>query len=463
MEELAWVWVKEQFALLQHGLRLLLIFWADAIPALLKFSLEKSQALNHLALILAGIIGIPLLWIRTRAADRQARAANEHARAANEQARVANEQSKTANEQARVANKQARTAEQGHITGRFTSAIEQLGSEKMAVRLGAIYALERLSKDSPEDHWTIMEVLTAYVRDNASWPPKQTIGNPFVELQGGDGDGAVAADEKLKKGAGQEGVIRPSTDIQAILTVLGRRESWATMQHTLFIRKLDLQGTDLRGADLFDGHLGRTDLRGAHLEGADLRRAHVDGSALGGAHLEGADLSRAHLEAADLTRAHLEGATLEGAHLEGANLSKAHLQYAKLHQAQLQGAKLDQAHLQDAMLPQAHLEGAELLLANLKEAFLLGAHLEGAKLCGANLEGARLWNAHLEGADLREALLTQPQLNSAFGDEHTILPEGEGLTRPARWLNPDPSPAAPPTSPPPSPEAPGDTPIRTSR
>ena len=34
-------------------------------------------------------------------------------------------------------------------------------------------ALERLSRDSQEDHWTIMEVLTAYVRDNAPWPPKR--------------------------------------------------------------------------------------------------------------------------------------------------------------------------------------------------------------------------------------------------------------------------------------------------
>ena len=134
------------------------------VPALWKFSRANSQALNHLALILAGIIGIPLLWVRTRAADRQARAANE---------------------QARVANVQAKTAEQGHITDRFTKAIEQLGSEKMAVRLGAIYALERLSKDSPEDHWTIMEVLTAYVQDNAPWPPKEATGNPFVELQAG--------------------------------------------------------------------------------------------------------------------------------------------------------------------------------------------------------------------------------------------------------------------------------------
>ena len=40
----------------------------------------------------------------------------------------------------------------------------------MAIRLGGIYALERIAKDSEKDHGPIMEVLTAYVRENAPRP-----------------------------------------------------------------------------------------------------------------------------------------------------------------------------------------------------------------------------------------------------------------------------------------------------
>ncbi len=70
--------------------------------------------------------------------------------------------------QVRVAQEQARIAQEGQITERFTRAIEQLGDrEHLEVRLGGIYALERIAKDSRDDHWTIMEVLTAYVRENA--------------------------------------------------------------------------------------------------------------------------------------------------------------------------------------------------------------------------------------------------------------------------------------------------------
>ncbi len=46
--------------------------------------------------------------------------------------------------------------------------------EVCEVRLGGIYALERIDKESPERayHSTVMEVLTAYVRENPPWPPK---------------------------------------------------------------------------------------------------------------------------------------------------------------------------------------------------------------------------------------------------------------------------------------------------
>jgi hypothetical protein len=61
----------------------------------------------------------------------------------------------------------------GQITERFTRAIDQLGSSELDIRLGGIYALERIARDSPDDHPQVMEVLTAYVREHAPWPPAQ--------------------------------------------------------------------------------------------------------------------------------------------------------------------------------------------------------------------------------------------------------------------------------------------------
>jgi hypothetical protein len=64
----------------------------------------------------------------------------------------------------------------GQITERFTRAIDQLGSSELDVRLGGIYALERIARDSKADHPQVMEVLTAYVREHAPWPPRFSTG-----------------------------------------------------------------------------------------------------------------------------------------------------------------------------------------------------------------------------------------------------------------------------------------------
>jgi hypothetical protein len=167
--------------------------------------------------------------------------------------------------------RRVKVTEQGHITDRYTKAIEQLGKldvdkPNIELRLGGIYALERIARDSPRDHWPIMEVLTAYVRSNA---PLQT----------------EPADQ-----------TKPGVDIQAILTVLARRRRDGRREEDE--QRLDLRRTDLRGAYLTDAHL-----EGAIFEGADLQRA-----SLVGAHLEGAFLAGARLDGARLYAAGFEDA-----------------------------------------------------------------------------------------------------------------------------------------------------------
>jgi hypothetical protein len=48
-------------------------------------------------------------------------------------------------------------AEAGQVTDRYTKAIDQLGSDKIDVRIGGIYALERIARDSAVDHPTVMQ------------------------------------------------------------------------------------------------------------------------------------------------------------------------------------------------------------------------------------------------------------------------------------------------------------------
>jgi pentapeptide repeat protein len=225
--------------------------------------------------------------------------------------------------QVQTGRQQVHLAEQGQITERFTRAIDQLGSGHLDVRLGGIYALERIALDSPDDRATIGEVLTAYVRGHAPWPPRLE-GQPPVE----------ATIEEIA-------FLRlRAPDVQAALTVLGRGGFAASDRDA---PPLDLSDTDLRRA-----YLRGADLRRVRLHSADLRRAHFDAVDLRGATLNRANLQDAHLDG------RLEDAALRGANLQDADLSNADLQGADLSHANLQGAKLPGANL-----PGAERDGAD--------------------------------------------------------------------------------------------------------
>jgi len=209
-----------------------------------------------------------------------------------------------------------------NITDLFTKAIEQLGNEKsLDVRLGGIYALERIARDSKKDHWTIMEVLTAFVREKA----KTTTASEATPLNVSPPDSRKEVPTKPAEQAPEENP-KPKADIQAVLTVLGRTAIPFAAKGEK--RRLDLSATDLRGADLKDANLQGADLGGANLQGAKLWKANLQEANLWGANLQGADLMDANLQVATLCCTNLQMAKLYGVNLHWADLFGANLQGA---------------------------------------------------------------------------------------------------------------------------------------
>ena len=279
--------------------------------------------------------------------------------------------------------------EEGKLTERFSNAVELLGNDNLDVRLGGIYALERIARDSRKDHWTVMEVLTAFVREHSKATAALESKSEWKQ-QGQDGKGSeqplVARESKCLR-----------ADIQAIMTVLGRR-TWVDQEEELG-QHLDLRGTFLENLVLFAARLSSVDLSGAQLSGANLQAV---------------DLRRANLFNADLSRSALQGADLRE---------------ANLWQARLNGAKLWAAQLSEASLQKADLRDVGLDDADLRDAFLSNADLTDAHLSRTDLSGATLREAKLNGADLRTAKLaaakdlTREQISVAETYPSTVLPE----------------------------------------
>jgi Pentapeptide repeats (8 copies) len=192
-----------------------------------------------------------------------------------------------------------RLTREGHLTDRYTAAVEQLGSDKIEVRLGGLYALGRLMRDSPGDQPSIMDVVTAYIRQHA--PPRSASGEDAPlqdEKRPDDEDSFHEFTEDLYLSLLQAG--RPAADVQAALTVLAQRTPVAT-ERSVELQGKDLAGAWLRGADLRRAEIDWVDLSGANLRNANLTGALLIGAKLTWAALDGADLTHAVLTQGALT------------------------------------------------------------------------------------------------------------------------------------------------------------------
>jgi uncharacterized protein YjbI with pentapeptide repeats len=228
------------------------------------------------------------------------------------------------------------------ISNQISKGFEQLGSNKIVIRLGGIYSLEGVMNNSDQYYRTVLESLTAFVRERTKDNSALTLTPP---------------------------------DIQAALTVIGRRSAgYGTVNlYGAKIAHADLSGTNLTSALTF--YLTHPDLsyRGSRVNNPP--------------DFSGANLSHADLSYADLSRVNLTGADLSGANLTHATLGYADLDH-DLGGANLTGADHSGANLTHAILGAANLTGANLTDANLSYADLLYATVDRKEVdeaCGSDV------------------------------------------------------------------------------
>ncbi|WP_112675950.1 pentapeptide repeat-containing protein [Micromonospora saelicesensis] len=328
----------------------------------------------------------------------------------------------------------------------YVAAADQLGSDKAAVRLAGLYALERLGQDNPKLRQTVVDVWCAYLR-MPYIPPVEVLRRNVKRSPEHPADDAEVPDAKAEAERREELQVRLTA--QRLLAAHLRRTKTDTDETAYWI---DVRGsrmtTDLVGAVLVDLNLTsceieQGDLSGAQFHGyANLSEAQFHGNAdLSQAQFHGnADLSQAQFHGyADLSQAQFhDDAYLNWAQFHGdANLSEAQFHgnadlseaqfhgYAALSQAQFHGyADLSDAQFHGyAALSQAQFQGYAGLSgaqfhgdADLSEAlFRSHADLRGAQLHGdadlseaqfhrdANLSGAQ-WHgdAYLRGVQFHD-------------------------------------------------------------
>lgn len=300
-------------------------FVIEALEAGLTDPEKKFEGLRNLGLFFAALIGLPFLLWRTV---------------------IASKQSATAAEQARL-------AEDRSFSDLFTKAVEQLGADKVVkrqaktkdgedaydangvpvmvetteanveVRLGAIYALQRISRASETDHIPVMETLCAYIRENAieGEPEDGPEGEPDWDEIPPDKVRAAAKAWRYKLREYWSPLKTLRSDIRAALTVIAERDDSRRKLENDNNFRLDFHRANLQRADLAEMDFRRADLRQARLEGTGLWRAEIQGADLRGAEIQGAYLDGANMQGADIGLATLQSARLELVQIDSVNAS----------------------------------------------------------------------------------------------------------------------------------------------
>ncbi len=306
----------------------------------------------------------------------------------------------------KIGEKNLKVAEEKQVTERFSKAIEHLGSdgeEKIHIRLGGIYALEQIAKDSPQNyHWTIVEILSAFIREKQSR------------------DLLAQSDDELGSLPSPHPIFKVPVDVHTALTVLGNRNIKKDPEGKV----IDLKRVILTRVDIQKSKFPKADFSGAYLQNANLDGANFSEAILRGANLLGSNIIDADLTKSCLAGAKLTGAFLHNSKFNGANLRYADLQGSDLRVVDLSGSNLIGANLSGANLSNANLSNTHLGDADFQSTNLNGTDLRGAILCGSITNTLNVLGLEFSDESYIEAKnLTREQVNSAYVDENTKLPD----------------------------------------
>jgi len=229
-------------------------------------------------------------------------------------------------------------------SNRFTSAIEHLKDESLAIRMGALFELKKLGLEDEALQESIARIL-----------------NPFI-CEGIENENLLHEVGRRNGSDEYWGLLEPNDDIflACEITSLFFRSTGCTISlHNLQAEKRHLQGIDLSGAKLSNANLEGAWIDHANLEGADFHFANLEGAHLSYTNFQGADFRYTNLEEAELVDTNLKGVDFTIANLKGAILY-ADLQGATFHGTNLQGANLKLAEnlTAEQLLENEHLSRA---------------------------------------------------------------------------------------------------------
>jgi uncharacterized protein YjbI with pentapeptide repeats len=294
---------------------------------------------------------------------------------------------------------QLRLSSESQSSDRYFRAIEQLGSEKLQLRLGAVYALSRLGLDSEnaKDQWMVVSVLSAFVKQNTSH------------------NGNVSS-VPYSKDTG----YRPPADIQQALRVIGNSNLlFSHLKEWSFdLSETDLSGYSLGGLTFTNcmftrSHMNKTICINSVFKQSVFTKCTMDNGKFTNVNFSGSAMNetsflKCSLDNVTFDRTYLPFSNFTGAKIVGTSFKDGYLQRAEFVGANVNSCNYEKANLFAIVFTHSIMVNNRFNGCDLRNCKFDGAIVDNCDFTGANLQDSswdnvELLNVHFEGADLTGA------------------------------------------------------------
>lgn len=174
-----------------------------------------------------------------------------------------------------AAQAERKTARDTVLGDRFARAIEMLRDDSLAIRMGALYELEKIGLEVPDNQEKIVRMLCPYIRNGIE--KKELLIDSFLRV----------------------GFKRPNEDIFLACSIASKfyeKTGCRVELNHLKAEELDLEELQLQGAKLYEAQFQKAKLNAANFQEAILWESNFSEARLYFANLQGAELTHANLE-----------------------------------------------------------------------------------------------------------------------------------------------------------------------
>ncbi len=223
-----------------------------------------------------------------------------------------------------------------NVTDAFAKSAELLDSKSRAGRQGGIYALEKIAKDNPERHSTIMKIMISYIRGETYQRFHERLNEEDLI-------------DKLAKEP------MPS-DIEAAIEVVRERqtnndESLKSDEKKSFKPKFDLSNSYVFNADFSATNLSNTNFSDSIMFGCRFDRTDLSESSFVSSNLQGSSFVGSKFKKCEFKKTNFQECDLSGSEFENCDLTDV----KNLTQEQIDSVKVDRA----TKLPRETLENPD--------------------------------------------------------------------------------------------------------